>query len=132
MLQNARPTSRSWSGSVGTMQFGSVPTVDVAALTSEDFLLDVREDDEWEAGHAEGALHIPMSEFVARYGELAEAAPADGKVHVLCRVGGRSAQVAQYLIQQGVDAVNVAGGMQAWEAAGRPVSDGKGGSGTIV
>ncbi|MGW9171256.1 rhodanese-like domain-containing protein [Streptomyces decoyicus] len=114
------------------MQFGSVPTVGVDALTSEDFLLDVREDDEWEAGHAEGALHIPMSEFVARYGELTEAAPEDGKVYVLCRVGGRSAQVAQYLIQQGVDAVNVAGGMQAWEAAGRPVSDGKGGSGAIV
>ncbi len=51
---------------------------------------------------------------------------------MLCRVGGRSAQVAQYLIQQGVDAVNVAGGMQAWEAAGRPVSDGKGGSGAVV
>ncbi|BDH08858.1 MULTISPECIES: rhodanese-like domain-containing protein [Streptomyces] len=114
------------------MQFGSVPTVGVDALTSEDFLLDVREDDEWEAGHAEGALHIPMSEFVARYGELTEAAPEDGKVYVLCRVGGRSAQVAQYLIQQGVDAVNVAGGMQAWEAAGRPVSDGKGGSGAVV
>ncbi|WP_405409204.1 rhodanese-like domain-containing protein [Streptomyces decoyicus] len=114
------------------MQFGSVPTVGVDALTSEDFLLDVREDDEWEAGHAEGALHIPMSEFVARYGELTEAAPEDGKVYVLCRVGGRSAQVAQYLVQQGVDAVNVAGGMQAWEAAGRPVSDGKGGSGAVV
>ncbi|KOG45461.1 sulfurtransferase [Streptomyces decoyicus] len=109
-----------------------MPTVGVDALTSEDFLLDVREDDEWEAGHAEGALHIPMSEFVARYGELTEAAPEDGKVYVLCRVGGRSAQVAQYLIQQGVDAVNVAGGMQAWEAAGRPVSDGKGGSGAVV
>lgn len=102
------------------MQFGSVPTVGVDALTSEDFLLDVREDDEWEAGHAEGALHIPMSEFVARYGELTEAAPEDGKVYVLCRVGGRSAQVAQYLIQQGVDAVNVAGGMQAWEAMRPP------------
>lgn len=114
------------------MQFGSVPTVDVDALTSEDFLLDVRENDEWEAGHAEGALHIPMSEFVARYGELIEAAPADGKVYVLCRVGGRSAQVTQYLVQQGVDAVNVAGGMQAWEAAGRPVSDGKGGAGAVI
>lgn len=114
------------------MQFGSVPTVDVDALTPEDFLLDVRENDEWEAGHAEGALHIPMSEFVARYGELTEATPADGKVYVLCRVGGRSAQVTQYLVQQGVDAVNVAGGMQAWEAAGRPVSDGKGGAGAVI
>ncbi|MFG2890369.1 rhodanese-like domain-containing protein [Streptomyces sp. NPDC048248] len=114
------------------MRFGSLPTVGVDALTSNDFLLDVRENDEWEAGHAEGALHIPMSEFVARYGELTEAAPEDGKVYVLCRVGGRSAQVAQYLIQQGLDAVNVDGGMQAWEAAGRPVSDGKGGAGTVI
>lgn len=114
------------------MHFGSLPTVGVDALTDDAFLLDVRENDEWEAGHAAGALHIPMSEFVARYGELTEAAPQDGKVYVLCRVGGRSAQVAQYLIQQGVDAVNVAGGMQAWEAAGRPVMDGKGGTGTVV
>ncbi|MFE6687860.1 rhodanese-like domain-containing protein [Streptomyces sp. NPDC057743] len=114
------------------MQFGSVPTVGVDALTPGAFLLDVREDDEWAAGHAEGALHIPMSEFVARYGELTEAAPEDGKIYVLCRVGGRSAQVAQYLVQQGLDAVNVAGGMQAWEAAGRPVSDGKGGVGTVI
>ncbi|MFD9813230.1 rhodanese-like domain-containing protein [Streptomyces sp. NPDC059080] len=109
-----------------------MPTVGVDALTSEDFLLDVREDDEWTAGHAEGALHLPMSDFVARYGELTEAAPADGKVYVICRSGGRSAQVAQYLIQQGIDAVNVAGGMQAWESAGRPVMDGKGGTGAVV
>lgn len=114
------------------MHTGSLPTVRADALTSEDFLLDVRENDEWVAGHAEGALHIPMSEFVARYAELTEAAPADGKVYVLCRVGGRSAQVTQYLLQQGVDAVNVAGGMQAWEAAGRPVTDGKGGTGRVV
>ncbi|QHC26568.1 rhodanese-like domain-containing protein [Streptomyces sp. GS7] len=109
-----------------------MPTVGVDDLAPGDFLLDVREDDEWEAGHAEGALHIPMSEFVARYGELTEAAPEGGKVFVMCRVGGRSAQVAQYLLQQGIDAVNVAGGMQAWEAAGRPVSDGRGGVGTVV
>ncbi|MFB7632504.1 rhodanese-like domain-containing protein [Streptomyces sp. NPDC056149] len=114
------------------MQFGSVPTVGVDALTPGAFLLDVREDDEWAAGHAEGALHIPMSEFVARYGELTEAAPEDGKIFVLCRVGGRSAQVAQYLVQQGLDAVNVAGGMQAWEADGRPVTDGKGGAGAVI
>ena len=38
------------------------------------FVLDVREDDEWAAGHVEGALHIPMSDFVARFGELTEAA----------------------------------------------------------
>ncbi|MFH8451159.1 rhodanese-like domain-containing protein [Streptomyces fungicidicus] len=98
-----------------------MPTVPVADLKDGDFLLDVREDDEWKAGHAAGALHIPISEFVARLGELTEAAPQDGRVHVICRSGGRSAQVTMYLAQQGVDAVNVDGGMQVWEAAGRPV-----------
>ncbi|WP_110944293.1 rhodanese-like domain-containing protein [Streptomyces niger] len=114
------------------MHFGSVPSVGVDALTSADFLLDVREDDEWKAGHAEGALHIPMSDFVSRYGELTEQAPEGGKVYVLCRVGGRSAQVTQYLVQQGLDAVNVEGGMQAWEAAGRPVVTDEGGAGTVI
>ncbi|MFJ6571462.1 rhodanese-like domain-containing protein [Streptomyces sp. NPDC091292] len=109
-----------------------MPTVAVGDLTDGDFLLDVREDDEWEAGHAGGALHIPISEFVARYGELTQAAPQDGKIHVICRSGGRSAQVATYLVQQGIDAVNVAGGMQVWEAAGRPVVDAKGQPGTVI
>ncbi|MBL1083206.1 rhodanese-like domain-containing protein [Streptomyces actinomycinicus] len=104
-----------------------MPTVPVTDLKDGDFLLDVREDDEWQAGHAAGALHIPVSEFVARYGELTEAAPQDGRVHVICRSGGRSAQVTMYLVQQGIDAVNVDGGMQHWHATGRPVitEDGK-------
>ncbi|MFF9021750.1 rhodanese-like domain-containing protein [Streptomyces eurythermus] len=98
-----------------------MPTVQVTDVKDGAFLLDVREDDEWQAGHAEGALHIPLSDFVARYGELTEAAPQDGRVHVICRSGGRSAQVTMYLVQQGLDAVNVDGGMQDWQQAGRPV-----------
>ncbi|MFF8191531.1 rhodanese-like domain-containing protein [Streptomyces bobili] len=98
-----------------------MPTVGVEDLKDGDFLLDVREDDEWKAGHAEGALHIPISDFVARYGELTEAAPQDGRVHVICRSGARSAQVTMYLAQQGIDAVNVDGGIQHWSAVGRPV-----------
>ncbi|MCX4665734.1 rhodanese-like domain-containing protein [Streptomyces sp. NBC_01381] len=109
-----------------------MPTVVVDDLANGDFLLDVREDDEWQAGHAAGALHIPMSEFVARYGELTEAAPQDGRVHVICRSGARSAQVAMYLGQQGIDAVNVDGGMQVWQATGRPVVDDKGQPGTVI
>ncbi|MEU5424131.1 rhodanese-like domain-containing protein [Streptomyces olivoreticuli] len=115
------------------MHFGSgVPTVGIDALTSEDFLLDVREDDEWAAGHAEGALHIPMSDFVARFGELTEKAPDGATINVICRSGGRSAQVTAYLVQQGLDAANVDGGMQVWEAAGRPVVDGNGAPGTVI
>ncbi|MFJ4697647.1 MULTISPECIES: rhodanese-like domain-containing protein [unclassified Streptomyces] len=114
------------------MHFGSLPSVGVGELKADDFLLDVREDDEWQAGHIEGALHIPMSEFVARYGEVTEAAPQDGTVNVICRSGGRSAQVTMYLAQQGIDAVNVEGGMQAWEAAGKPVVDDKGAAGFVM
>jgi rhodanese-related sulfurtransferase len=115
------------------MHYGAgVPTVEVTDVKDGDFLLDVREDDEWEAGHAEGALHIPMSDFVARYGELTEAAPQDGRIHVICRSGGRSAQVAMYLVQQGFDAVNVDGGMQVWAASGRPVVNDKGEPGYVL
>ncbi len=109
-----------------------MPTVQVMDLKDGAFLLDVREDDEWRAGHAEGALHIPLSEFAARYGELAEAAPQDGRVHVICRSGGRSAQVTMYLVQQGIDAVNVDGGMQDWQQAGRPVVTDDGTPGVVA
>ncbi|MFF3860514.1 rhodanese-like domain-containing protein [Streptomyces sp. NPDC002209] len=103
------------------MNFGPLPSVDAAAVPSEGFVLDVREDDEWAAGHVQGALHIPMSDFVARFGELTEAVEDGRRVHVMCRVGGRSAQVTQYLVRQGIDAVNIDGGMQAWDGAGRPM-----------
>jgi rhodanese-related sulfurtransferase len=93
-----------------------LPSVDAASVPADATLLDVREDDEWAAGHAEGALHIPMGEVVERIGEVPE-----GRVHVVCKAGGRSAQVTQYLIAQGVDAVNVDGGMLDWAASGRPV-----------
>ncbi|MHA6761520.1 rhodanese-like domain-containing protein [Streptacidiphilus sp. PAMC 29251] len=99
------------------MPHPAVPTVDAASVPAEAALLDVREQDEWDAGHVDGALHIPMGQVLARIEELPEQ-----KLYVLCRVGGRSAQVVQYLVAQGRDAVNVDGGMYAWEAAGRPMT----------
>lgn len=109
------------------MQFGQMPQVDAAQVPADGLLLDVREQEEWAAGHAESAVHIPMSDFVGRFGELTERAGEGERIFVVCRVGGRSAQVAQYLLQQGLDAVNVDGGMLAWESAGRPlVAEGAG------
>jgi rhodanese-related sulfurtransferase len=104
-------------------------TTDVTSLPEGGFLLDVREDDEWAAGHAPTAKHIPMSVFTARKEEIG--AP-EGPVYVICRAGSRSAQVAQYLNQNGVEAVNVSGGMQAWEAAGKPVVTDSGDAGTVI
>jgi rhodanese-related sulfurtransferase len=109
------------------MRFAQLPGVEATAVPADGFLLDVREDDEWAAGHAEGALHIPMGQVVARFGELTEAVGDGRRVHVVCRVGGRSAQVTQYLVAQGLDAVNVDGGMLAWDAAGRPMVGGRDG-----
>ncbi|QGV79582.1 rhodanese-like domain-containing protein [Streptomyces ficellus] len=103
------------------MNFAPLPSVDAASVPADGLVLDVREDDEWAAGHVEGALHVPMSEFVGRFGEVTEAVADGRRAHVMCRVGGRSAQVTQYLVQQGIDAVNIDGGMLAWEGAGRPM-----------
>lgn len=98
-----------------------MPEVDAASVPADALLLDVREDEEWEAGHAREAVHVPMSEFVGRLGEVTSRTGEGTPVYVVCKAGGRSAQVAQYLLQQGVEAVNVSGGMLAWEAAGRPL-----------
>ncbi|MFK4224583.1 rhodanese-like domain-containing protein [Streptomyces sp. NPDC019890] len=103
------------------MNFAPLPSVDPAAVPADGLVLDVREDDEWAAGHVKGALHVPMSDFVARFGEVTEALADGGRAYVMCRVGGRSAQVTQYLVQQGIDAVNIEGGMLAWDGAGRPM-----------
>jgi rhodanese-related sulfurtransferase len=107
----------------------SVPTIDVSGLPEDATLIDVREDDEWTAGHAPGATHIAMGQVVARLDELlAREAP----LYVVCRVGGRSGQVVQYLVGNGVEAVNVAGGMQAWAAAGRPMISENGSAAQVI
>ena len=91
-------------------------------------LLDVRNDDEWEAGHAPAALHLPLGELSARHTEL----PTDRRIVVICRSGGRSAKATEALVGAGYGAVNLAGGMQAWAAVGLPcVTDG-GDPGTVA
>jgi rhodanese-related sulfurtransferase len=95
----------------------NVPEVTVSDIPADATLLDVREQDEWDAGHAPGALHIPMGEVAGRLAEL-----PDAPLHVICRMGGRSARVTQYLNANGWDAVNVGGGMTSWAAEGKPMA----------
>ncbi|WP_369256033.1 rhodanese-like domain-containing protein [Geodermatophilus amargosae] len=99
-----------------------VPTVSAAEVPEDAALLDVREDGEWVAGHAQGATHIPMGDVPARLDEVPDGDP----VYVVCRSGGRSARVAAWLNRNGYDAVNVGDGMGGWEAAGRPLVSGTG------
>ena len=95
-----------------------IPTVSMDGvpdpLPDDLAVLDCREPVEWAHGHIEGAVHIPMNEIPDRLAEVPE-----GQLLVVCKVGGRSAQVTGYLLQQGRDAVNLDGGMLDWEAAGR-------------
>jgi rhodanese-related sulfurtransferase len=98
-----------------------VPTVEIAQVPNPipDGLtvLDVREPVEWQHGRIDGAVHVPMGEVPGRLDEL----PQDTQLLVVCKVGGRSAQVTAWLQQQGYDAVNLSGGMLEWVASGRPI-----------
>jgi rhodanese-related sulfurtransferase len=89
-----------------------------AALTGETYLLDVREPWESQERRIAGAVLIPLVELPGRIGEL----PEDRDLYVYCRVGGRSRRAVDYLRQAGRSrAINVAGGIDAWEDAGLPV-----------
>lgn len=79
-------------------------------------LVDVRERDEFAAGHVPGAVNLPMSEIGSRLEELPE-----GAFDVICQAGGRSARVVEALAERGYDATNVEGGTGEWIASGRPV-----------
>ncbi|HEY5272946.1 MAG TPA: rhodanese-like domain-containing protein [Acidimicrobiales bacterium] len=92
------------------------------------YLLDVREPDEWEAGHAPEAHHIPLGDLEARYGEI----PSDQTIVCVCRGGGRSARAAAALSTVGLTTINLAGGMRAWESSGLPVVVADDGAGTVI
>ena len=97
-----------------------VPEIDIEQLDqvrATAAVIDVRQPDEYDAGHVPGARLIPLSEVPARLGEV----PTDGEVFVICLSGSRSARATEFLRRQGVDARNVAGGTKAWVESGRPV-----------
>jgi rhodanese-related sulfurtransferase len=80
-------------------------------------LVDVREQDEWDAGHSPDARLIPLSQLQERAAEL----PRDARLLIVCQAGSRSLRASNFLRLAGIDAINVEGGMAAWFAAGGPV-----------
>ncbi|MDN5811838.1 MAG: rhodanese-like domain-containing protein [Arthrobacter sp.] len=102
-------------------------TVEVAGVPAGAKVLDVREDYEWAEGHAAGAVHIPMGEIPQRLEEL----DPDEDTYVICRTGGRSAQIAGWLVGQGYSALNIAGGSGAWLEAGLPMKSENGQDPTV-
>ena len=96
-----------------------VPTVETLTLPDDAVVIDVREQDEWDAGHAPGAVHIPLSDLPSRLDDLPST--DEGTIPVVCRSGGRSSRAVAWLLQQGFDVANLSGGMKSWQAAGKPL-----------
>jgi rhodanese-related sulfurtransferase len=85
---------------------------------SRPVLIDVREEWEYQRGHARGAKNIPLSQIRQRHQEL----PRDREILVICQSGHRSMQAAKFLQQQGIEQVmNVTGGTSAWRMHGLPL-----------
>ena len=129
---SARGPARARSATLGRVQSdtpGEVSATEALELVGSDaILLDVREDHEWAAGHAPKATHVPMS----RISQHAASLPTDKTIICVCHVGVRSAAVAAALNRAGWTARNLAGGMEAWAAAGLPVVDQAGGAGLVI
>jgi rhodanese-related sulfurtransferase len=103
------------------------PQVDLdeleAALQSGHPLLDVREPDEFAEARVPQARLIPLMQVPDEVDSIAEFA-GTGPLYVICAAGGRSNRAAAFLRAQGVDAINVMGGTNAWLQAGKPVNTG--------
>ncbi|MEV0267891.1 rhodanese-like domain-containing protein [Hamadaea sp. NPDC050747] len=80
-------------------------------------VVDVREPDEYLAGHVPGARPIPLGQLPEHLGDL----PRDEPVYLICASGNRSLAAAGLLARAGFDAVSVTGGTGAWQRAGRTV-----------
>lgn len=103
----------------------AAPRADVASakrLIGEDaVVLDVREPDEYTAGHLPGAWNLPQADVLTRIGEI----PRDRRLLVVCESGARSQGAARFLIGRGYDdVVDLIGGTAAWRLAGEPVEYG--------
>lgn len=94
-----------------------MPTEGQQLVQQGALLVDVREQNEYDEVHAEGATLIPLSEFEARHAEL----PKDRPLVMICRSGARSARAGEFLEAQGYgDVSNLSGGTNAWVEAGLP------------
>ena len=117
------------------MQPGGIPMIsprDAAAavagagpdpgdVAKRPLIVDVREPEEFASERIEGSVLVPMSQFVARHGEL----PRDRPLVMQCHSGSRSASATMYLVQRGwTDVRNLDGGIVAWMRDGLPVRTG--------
>ena len=101
-------------------QMQSIDVRQLATLLAENpdlALFDVRNPDEYVAGHVSQAVNLPMSDIPVRVDEI----PRDVTTYYICGVGARSGQVCAWLAEQGYDVVNIDGGTMDWVQSGFPV-----------
>lgn len=112
--------------------FNKVPSVDaseVETLISNGYLLiDVREDDEWEAGHHRDATHISMGTIEENLSKFSK----DADYIIVCRSGARSSRVSNYLLSNDFKVSNLDGGMKALLSVTDNIVNSKGSSGQII
>ena len=102
------------------------PTETQQGVGADVVLLDVREDDEWAAGHAPGAMHMALGRLDPT------ALDPHTPIIAICRSGARSGKATARLAAAGLSVRNMAGGMTAWQQSGLPVVGEDGGPGTIA
>lgn len=105
----------------------TIPELQAAMAAGGARIIDVREQWEYTEGHVDGSSWVPMSLVPVNVDEFRGDAPA----YIICRTGNRSGQVAMWLARQGIEAINVAGGIVAWQQAGLPVATGMDNEGTL-
>ncbi|HTJ72476.1 MAG TPA: rhodanese-like domain-containing protein [Actinospica sp.] len=96
------------------------PDAFAAAHSAGAYVIDVREAEEYVAGHVPGARFAPLFHLASAVPQL----PSTEPVYVICASGNRSKAAAGMLRRAGVDAYSVAGGTAAWARAGRPLVPG--------
>ncbi|HSH85588.1 MAG TPA: rhodanese-like domain-containing protein [Guyparkeria sp.] len=104
-------------------KFKTIGPADVARKAGRDgvALIDVREDNEWKAGHIKGARHIPLGRLKDRLGELRSENPDE--IVLYCRSGSRTVAAANILVKEGFENVShLGGGLIAWEGQNYPVT----------
>ncbi len=106
----------------------TIPELTAAMASGNARVIDVREQFEYSDGHVAGSVWLPMSSVPANVDEFRGDAP----VYVICRTGNRSGQVVMWLARQGVEAINVQGGIVAWQQAGHPIATGMESEGTLT
>jgi len=114
-----------WAMLTSNPPVGEIDVDALAARTGEALVLDVREAEEYAHGHVPGAINLPQAELASRMDLL----PHDRPIVTVCQVGARSRRAAQFLVQAGFeDVATMAGGTEAWIAAGKPVESEHGAS----